>query len=188
MKGIILNLLEEVVCAAHGEQVWDQFLSDAGLAGGYTCMGIYPDEDLHALVTAASLGLAIPSDELVRRLGHGAALGFSRRYPHFFTPHRRSIDFVLTLNDVIHPEVRKINPDAEPPEFAFSRVADDELLVEYRSRRGLCALADGMLRGAAVYYRERATVSHEQCTHLRDEVCVMRCWFGPAEQADPDGA
>ncbi len=183
MKGIIFNLVEDVVCEAHGEQVWDQLLTDAGLEGGYTSMVDYADEELRALVAAASRALEVPADQVVRTLGYGAALGLSEHYPHFFTPHQRSIDFVVTLNDVIHAEVRKIHRHADPPEFVFTHVNDAELLVEYQSQRGLCLLADGMLGGAAAYYGERATVTHEQCTHRGDAVCLMRCRFSPAHAA-----
>lgn len=186
MKGIIFNLVEQVVCDAHGERVWDQLLTGAGLEGGYTSMGNYPDEELYALVGGASTALDLPTDEVLRTLGHGAAVGLSRQYSQFFTPHERCIDSVVTLNDVIHPEVRKIHRDAEPPEFVFTHVGDDELLVEYRSRRGLCALADGMLGGAAAYYGERADVAHEQCTHRGDPSCRMRCRFS-ADVPGPDG-
>jgi hypothetical protein len=188
MKGIIFNLVEDVVCEAHGEQVWDQLLTDAGLEGGYTSLGDYADEELHALIGASSRALDVPAEQVVRTVGHGAALGLAQLYPKFFTPHRRSIDFVVTLNDVIHPEVRKIHRLAEPPEFVFTHVDEAELLVEYRSRRGLCNLAAGMLGGVATYYGELATVTHEQCTHRGDAVCLMRCRFSPAEvEAGPDG-
>ncbi len=186
VKGIIFNLVEDVVSDAHGAEVWDQLLTDAGLEGGYTSIGDYPDAELHALVGAASRALDVPPDQVVRTLGHGAALGLSAQYPQFFTPHRRTLDFVVTLNDVIHPEVRKFHRRADPPEFVFTHVGDAELLVEYQSRRGLCALADGMLGGAAAYYGELATVTHEQCTHRGDPVCLMRCRFTTAE-AGADG-
>jgi hypothetical protein len=186
VKGIIFNLVEDVVSKAHGERVWDQLLTDADLDGGYTSMGDYPDEELYALVGAASKALDLPADDVIRTLGHGAALGLAGQYPQFFTPHRRTRDLVLTLNDVIHAEVRKIHRRADPPEFVFTDVGDAELLMEYRSRRGLCTLADGMLGGAAAYFGERATVTHEQCTHRGDEVCLLRCRFSPAE-AGPDG-
>ena len=179
MKGIIFNLVEDVVCETHGEHVWDQLLADAGLEGGYTSIGDYPDEHLHALVGAASAVLDLPPDQVVRQLGYGAAVGLSRHYPRFFTSHQRTVDFVVTLNDVIHAEVRKLHRAADPPEFVFTEVGVDELLVEYRSRRGLCALAEGMLGGAASYYDELASVSHERCTHRGDAVCLMRCRFEP---------
>ena len=83
---------------------------------------------------------------------------------------------------------RKIHRAADPPEFVFTHVGDDELLIEYRSRRGLCALADGMLGGAASYFGEQATVQHETCTHRGDDVCVMRCRFAPADTGAPGDA
>lgn len=184
MKGIIFNLVEDVVSETHGEEVWDRLLAEAGVDGAYTSLGDYPDAELHALIGAASRTLGLPRDQVVRTLGHGAALGLSEHYPRFFTPHRRTLDFVVTLNDVIHPEVRKIHSRADPPEFVFTQVDDAELLVGYHSARGLCALADGMLGGAAAYYGERATVVHEQCTHRGDPVCLMRCRFTVAEAGD----
>lgn len=178
MKGIIFNLVEDAVCAQHGEAVWDQLLTDAGLDGGYTSIGDYPDADLFALVGAASNALGVPPDDVVRSLGHAAALGLADLYPQFWQPHSRTSDFIVTLNEVIHPEVRKIHRNAEPPEFAFAPI-DGGLRVEYRSQRGLCALADGMIGGAARHYGERATVEHDSCTHLGDAVCVMTCRFEP---------
>ena len=54
MKGIVFNLLEEVVIRHHGEDVWDALLDAAGVAGAYTSLGNYPDEDLGKLVAAAA--------------------------------------------------------------------------------------------------------------------------------------
>ena len=33
MKGIVFNLLEDVVCTAHGHDVWDELLDQAELDG-----------------------------------------------------------------------------------------------------------------------------------------------------------
>src|SRR4029450_10824779 len=54
MKGVVFNLLEEVVRRRHGEDTWDALLDQAGLAGSYTSLGSYPDEDMSKLVLAAS--------------------------------------------------------------------------------------------------------------------------------------
>ena len=39
MKGIIFNLLEDVVVRNHGEDPWDQLLTATGLDGAYTSLG-----------------------------------------------------------------------------------------------------------------------------------------------------
>jgi hypothetical protein len=44
MKGIIFNLLEEVVIRDHGADTWDELLSATCLDGAYTSLGSYPDE------------------------------------------------------------------------------------------------------------------------------------------------
>ncbi len=50
MKGIVFNLLEAVVTAEYGEDVWDDVLDDAGAEGAYTAIGNYPDDDFSALL------------------------------------------------------------------------------------------------------------------------------------------
>ena len=60
MKGIVFNLLEEIVREAHGEDTWDALLEAADLDGAYTSLGSYPDEDLGRLVAAAAAAWACP--------------------------------------------------------------------------------------------------------------------------------
>src|SRR5438874_2247890 len=43
MKGVVFNLLEEIVVREHGEETWDLLLERAGLGGVYTSLGNYPD-------------------------------------------------------------------------------------------------------------------------------------------------
>ncbi len=66
MKGVVFNLLEEVVRRSHGEDTWDALLDHAGLAGSYTSLGSYPDEDMSKLVLAASRALAMAPADVLR--------------------------------------------------------------------------------------------------------------------------
>jgi hypothetical protein len=187
VKGIIFNLVEDAVCVRYGEPVWDHLLSEAGLAGGYTSMGDYPHIELHALVGAAAETIGASRADVLRVIGQDAVTGLARHYPHFFEPHERAADLVVTLNDVIHPEVRKLHDAANPPEFVFTTDGDD-LLVEYHSHRGLCALADGMIVGTAEHFGERAEVAHDRCTAEGDAACLLRCRFTPTPgEAGPGG-
>lgn len=180
MKGIIFNLAEEVVVDAHGQDAWDDVLDEAGLDGVYTSLGNYPDDDLHRLVRSAAGTFAVPDAALLRSIGVGAMPLLATRFPQFFTPHSSTRSFVLTLNDIIHPEVRKLYPGADAPEFEFDDRDPEVLVLTYRSARHLCALAEGFLLGAASHYDEQVELQHDECMHDGHQACVIRCRFAVA--------
>lgn len=181
MKGIIFSLLQMVVSDEYGEATWDALLDETGLPGVYTAVGSYPDEELLALVGAASKALDTPPDEIVKWFGHRAMPLLFERYPEVFEGHTSTRAFVLTLNDVIHPQVRKLFPGAYAPEFEFGVLGDNELTLSYSSKRRLCSFAEGLLHGAAEHFGENVVVEHAECMKRGDERCVLECTFSRAE-------
>lgn len=177
MKGIIFNVVEDAIVAEHGEEVWDALLDSAGLDGAFTAIGNYPDESLAALVQAGSTALGVPPSDLTRHLGRAALLGLAARYPHFFAPHDDARSFLLTLNEVIHPEVRKLHADTDPPEFWFEPGDDGGLVVHYRSARRLCALAEGMIAGSGSHFGDTVTVDQVQCMGDGHDHCILHVTF-----------
>ena len=177
MKGVIFNLAEEVVVAAHGEDTWDALLDAAELDGAYTSLGNYPDEHLFRLVSAASSALGVTADDVVRTIGEGSLPLLAERFPVFFEGHATTRSFLLTLNDIIHSEVRKLYPGAEVPEFGFDDSDPERLLITYRSARKLCSLAEGFISGAARHFGEEATIEQPRCLHRGDEDCLLVCSF-----------
>lgn len=174
MKGIVFNILEQVVVAHHGETTWENLLDAADSNGVYTSLGSYPDDEMMRLVQAASDALGMPPMDVVRWFGRQAIPKFAQRYPDFFTTHASTRTFVLDLNTIIHPEVRKIYTGAQCPTFDFHNADDGALLIGYHSPRKLCALAHGFIEGTADYYREQVQVEHLECMHRGDERCLMR--------------
>jgi hypothetical protein len=177
VKGIVFNLLQDVVTAQHGEPTWDQLLDEARLEGAYTSLGSYQDADLEKLVGAAANLLNLPAAAIVRWFGRSAIPLLAHRYPDFFQPHTSTRSFVLTLNDIIHPEVRKLYPGADVPVFEFNTPAPDSLVIGYKSVRKLCAFAEGLIEGAADYYQELARIEQTKCMNRGDEQCVLVCAF-----------
>lgn len=184
MKGIVFNLLEECVTGEYGEATWDSLLDAAGLDGAYTSLGSYSDGHLFALVAAASSALSVPPHQIVRWFGRSAMPHLTVAYPGFFEPHESTRPFVLTLNDIIHPEVRKLYPGADVPEFDFDISSDTVLVMGYRSARQLCAFAEGLIEGAAAHYGEQAAIERPECMHRGDDRCVFEISFTtlPARQ------
>lgn len=177
MKGIIFNLLEQVVSGEFGDEVWDSLLDATGLDGAYTAVGSYEDEDLMKLVSAASSSLGKSPDEIVRWFGASSLPLLAIRYPQFFEGHSDTRSFILTLNDVIHPEVRKLFPGAYAPSFEFSTKGDDELELSYFSHRKLCSFAEGLIEGASNHYSEDVSIEQTACSKRGDEKCVLKVRF-----------
>jgi hypothetical protein len=181
MKGIIFNLLEEVVTMHVGENAWDEILLAADVAGAYTSLGNYPDEQFIALLHRLSGRSGRTERETLRWFGRLAMPILARRFPDFFQRHQSLRPFLLTLNDVIHAEVRKLYPGADVPVFEFETPAGpaghDRLVIHYRSKRRLCPLAEGFIEGAADHFDERVEVSQASCMLDGAPTCQIVCEF-----------
>ncbi len=180
MKGIIFNLAEDVVTREHGEAAWDAVLDGAQVSGSYTSLGNYPDADLTAIVSSAARLLGQDEQAVLCHVAQGAIPLLAERYPHFFTPHTDARAFVLTLNDIIHPEVRKLYPGADVPNFTYEGHGEHEVTLAYQSPRHLCSLAEGFISGTASHYGQRVVITQDACMRRGDVRCLLRCEFSDA--------
>lgn len=180
MKGIIFNLLADAVSDEHGPAMWDDLIADAGASGVYTSLGSYPDAELEGLVLAAAARLRVPAPDVLRWFGRAAMPRLATTYPDFFTTPPDLRGFILSLNQIIHAEVRKLYPGAICPHFDFGDRRDGALEMVYRSPRRLCGLIEGFVAGAAAHYGEAAHLTHEQCMHDGAPACVFRLETGGA--------
>ena len=174
MKGVVFNLLEEVVTRAYGADTWDALLDDAKLDGAYTSLGSYDDADMDALVSAASAKLDLPRATVLRWFGQNAMPVLAELYPAFFEPHASSRPFIEGVNTIIHAEVRKLYTGAECPHFHMQPAEADALIMDYRSSRRMCALAQGFVEGAATHYGESIDFEHVHCVDRGDPGCVFK--------------
>jgi len=177
MKGIIFNLLEEAVTRDFGANMWDDLLKAAGLDGVYTSLGNYADEDIYKIVAVASTALSISPAEVLQWFGRSAIPVFVERYPAFFDRHTTTANFLITLDNLVHPEVNKLYPAAETPHFEFFQEDDKTLQVRYYSHRKLCALAEGFMHGTAAHYKEHLHLEHPECMHHGAPKCVFNLKF-----------
>ena len=173
MKGLVFNLLEEAVIREHGAHAWDGLLEVAGLDGAYTSLGSYPDGEIVALVQAASSALGLPANEVLRWFGRNAMPMLHERYTAFFTKHRSARSFVTSVNDIIHPEVRKLYAGASCPHFHFHDLDDGRMGVAYQSPRHMCWLAHGFVEGAADHYGATVEIEHLSCMLDGSPVCRL---------------
>jgi hypothetical protein len=182
VKGIIFNLLEEVVSNDFGVDSWDDTLDAAGLSGAYTAIGNYADSDFIALLAGLPNEVGDERSRL-QWFGRRAMPLLAQRYSVFFSPHASAIPFLVSLNDVIHAEVRKLYPGAEVPDFEIGAVGPASVTLHYRSQRRLCWLAEGFILGAADYYEQGVSIDQTACMHLGDDHCTLVCTLDEGRNA-----
>ncbi|MEO0032610.1 MAG: hypothetical protein RIS94_2368 [Pseudomonadota bacterium] len=181
MKGVIFNVLEEAVTHEHGVDTWHDLLDNTGLHGIWSSLGSYPDAEILTLVDTAAQMLGIAPTDVLRWFGRAAIPLLAERYETFFSPHRSARPFIMGINDVIHPEVRKLYAGAACPHFHFHQLDDGRLGMAYRSPRRLCHLAHGFIEGAAAHYGETIEVEHLSCMLDDHPVCRIALeWMEPA--------
>ncbi len=159
MKGVIFNLLEEAVSTEFGSDTWETLLDDASLDGAYTSLGDYDDAHVKTLVAAAAARLSLTPGEVLMWFGQRAMPLLRDRYPTLFADHASSRSFVLSVNKIVHPEVRKLYSGTKCPFFHFREADDGSVLIRYESSRGLFDLAHGFVLGAAALWDDPVQVT-----------------------------
>ena len=173
LKGVVFNLLEQVVSEEAGEAAWEQAVAESGVEGAYTSLGTYSHGELAGFADSLSAQLDLDPDETVRWFGQRALPKLAATYPQLFESHKGTLAFLGTLNDIIHPEVRKLYPGADVPVFDYRLVESDRMLMGYRSRRGLCFFGHGLIEGAGTHFGENLKVAQTTCEKRGDSECVF---------------
>ena len=181
MKGVIFNILEELVEEKYGMQAWNEILAGLGYDGIYTAAKSYPDDQMFALVGAVSDKLQMPAGDVVGVFGEYLFSQLAERYPVFIEQEPTLRGFLKSVDSVIHVEVRKLYDSPNLPSFTCHDKDQRTLVMEYRSPRQLCILAEGLIRGAAQHYSTPITIEHPRCMHDGEEHCDLVIHFAEQE-------
>lgn len=163
MKGIVFTEFLRFVEQRYGEDMVDDIIDDCPLktGGAYTAVGTYDHAEMKALCKALSLRSATAADELTCRFGHQLAATFEQGHSEFFRRSATYFDFLASVEDHIHQDVRKLYPEAELPTFTLAERGERRMVIDYRSPRRLGALARGLIEGTALHYGVAARVTAE---------------------------
>ena len=174
MKGVVFNILEDMVTAKGGLALWQNVLDKAGLEGGYTAVATYDDQELFNLVGVIVEALDTPAEEVIGAFGVYMFGQLARRYPVFIDSVDDLFSFLETIGSVIHIEVRKLMTETLLPTISCERIGENELRMKYSSPRKLCILAEGLVYGAAERYGRTIKIEHPVCMHTGSEHCELR--------------
>lgn len=141
----------------------------------------YEDERFFGLVKRTCEEKEVEADELIHDFGvFTAQKTFARLYPAFFAVAGGARPFLLTIEERIHELVRATIPDASPPQLRASALGEEGVRIEYMSPRQLCVLLEGLVRGTAAHYGERAEIDQPECMLRGDPTCLFDVRFSVA--------
>lgn len=179
MKGIIFTTLGQMIEEKFGLEFWDKVILDASPAseGIYTAGNVYADQELFALVASASKLTGIPTNDLVAAYGEYLFDKLIALFPGLVPENYSLKQFLKSINNVIHVEVKKLHPNAELPSLSYEDTTPKQLVILYRSPRKLCPLAIGLMKGAANHYKEKLNIEEPVCMHQGADHCRFELTF-----------
>jgi len=161
MYGMVNKAVEEMVCMHHGESVWEQIKSRAGVdVDVFMSNEPYPDEITYRLVGAASEVLNLPAEQVLEAFGEHWVLHTARdAYGGLLQAAGSSLPEFLRNLPNFHSRVAMIFPKLQPPRFECTDVAADSLRLHYFTHRdGLAPFVVGLMHGLGKMYATPVSV------------------------------
>lgn len=169
-----MNQFRQYVTDTLGRDAWFPLAEMAGVPPeNHRLDAVYPDEQIVALVLAASRTAGRPLNQVLEDFGIFIAPALLRIYAPLIDPEWRTLDVIEHTEQTIHTVVRARIEGAAPPALLASRVSPTEVRIDYRSKRGLCSLAEGIARGMARHFGEEVDVDQPECVHRGGERCLI---------------
>lgn len=163
MKGMVFTEFMDMVEQQFSPELMDEVIAAAAPpnGGAYTAVGQYDHHELVKMVIELSqrTGVAVP--DLVRAFGEYLFGRFHQGYPHLFEGMDSAFRMLSSIESIIHPEVRKLYPDARPPRFDIAGDGVDTLEMTYRSDRHFGDLAEGLIRACIAHFGEHISIRRE---------------------------
>lgn len=163
MKGIVFTEFIEMVEDKFSFDIADQIIEDADLESGgvYTAVGNYDHGEMLQLVGNLSEQTNVCPAMLVHTYGEHLFGQLAKLYPNFFETVDNALEFLASVDQYIHVEVRKLYPDAELPDFQYEDITEDSMVMLYKSSRPFADLAEGMIKSCIEHFKEKISVERE---------------------------
>lgn len=154
MKGHIFNLFEDFIIDQAGLGFYQDLLSCCSFPTdeGFIRTENYPDEKLYELIGLAVDKTGITLREACLSFGEWLLPRLAMLVPKEMMDHDHPRAFLKTVDYIHRVELKKLYPDALPPQFTYNDISEHEGVLIYHSRRKLYDLVEGVLQGVASFY------------------------------------
>lgn len=161
MYGMVNKAVEDMVCLHHGEAVWEQIKTQAGVdVDVFMSNESYSDDITYQLVGAASEVLKVPAEQILMGFGEHWVLHTAQEgYGGLMRAAGKTLPEFLRNLPNFHSRVAMIFPKLQPPRFECTEITDCSLKLHYFShRQGLAPFVVGLMQGLGKMFHTPATV------------------------------
>ncbi len=164
MKGIVFTELLEMVEDKFGIEMVDDMIqqSDLKSEGVYTSIGTYDFFEMQQLLAVLSKKTGISIDDLVYTYGLFFFSVLYKHHPNIFELYHDPLEFLASIENHIHVEVRKMYPDAELPTFEVLLKDDRQIEMIYSSERSMYMFAKALMEKTFEHYNQPVKLTMEK--------------------------
>lgn len=175
MQGSIYTTFSDMVIEKMGMPIWNELLEKVDpVSGGIYTKGMqYEDVEIKKLIAGLSEITKIDIQTLIKAFGEYLFIHLYNNSPADISHIDNLKDFLISIDGVIHKEVKRVYPSAYLPKFECDETTNGDLIMYYQSKRMLCHLSEGLILSAANHFDQKIVIAHPQCMHKGDEKCKL---------------
>lgn len=174
MNGSMLIELRKFVETRLGKQAWPELVKSAAIPPRvYVPVTDYPDQEVHALISALSVRTGDSVPIILEAMGEFVVPDLIKMVPTLVRPDWKTVDVIANTEEMIHEVLRGAWKNTNPPKLHCLRSGAHEVTVTYTSSRKMCPLAKGIIRGIAKHYGEQVNISEPSCMLRGDAACQL---------------
>jgi methyl-accepting chemotaxis protein len=155
MRGVLPKLMQDFVQDAYGKKAFDGMQLAMG-SPIFLPTQNYPDQVLKQMAQEISKLTGKNTHDIFRSFGTSTVRQFYKLYRRYFKT--TDLKELLLQMDDIHVQLTKDYPGITPPRFTYEQ-RGDVLIMNYKSPRGLFEYFEGIIYGAADFFKKRIRVT-----------------------------
>ena len=164
MKGTVVSTWVRTCRKLYGDSVVNEAMDKIGYESKkiFSPIEDVEDDKVNIFMNYISEKQNIDLKQLWRTVGEDNIKAFYHDYPAFFK-HDNLYSFLRTLFD-IHVVITQRIPGAKPPIVSIEAISSREAIFSYNSKRGMFDYLEGVLAGAAKFFKEEIKIEEQDKT------------------------
>jgi len=155
MRGVLPKIMQEFVLKTYGQKVYDGMQRAIG-SPVFLPTQNFPDQILKQMAQEVSQLTGKTSRDVFMAYGLFTMPQFHKMYRRYFKT--TDLKELLLQMDAIHAQLTKDYPGVTPPRFTYEQ-RGNTFLMTYKSPRGLFEYFEGIVYGAAEFFKKKVRVN-----------------------------